>query len=393
MQRPTPRPLRIGLLSGPMVAIPPPGYAGTERIVSVLVTELARRGHEVTLIGPGDSKVDCELIPTIDRALWSSGMSGDLAPYIDVSIERAWSVAYRFDIIHSHLDTTSFSFGRHSPVPVLHTLHGRLDMPGIPELLDEFRDIPLVAISESQRRWWPKNNWVAMVHHGLPLEAAPFSATPGSYLAFVGRITPEKGVAAAIDLARQARLPLRMAAKVHEDDEKRLFDEVVAPAIKEGVVIFDGELGTGPRDELMAGALATVMLGAWPEPFGLVAIESMATGTPVIARRAGALPETVEHGLTGFLVDDIHEGRFAVKGVATLDRAAVRRTVLERFGVDRMVDEYEAVYQRIAGADSPRMISRPRVRARRVAERAKASASRPAIPTHNESGLVPVIER
>jgi glycosyltransferase involved in cell wall biosynthesis len=346
------RPLRLGLVSGPMVAIPPPGYAGTERIVAVLVTELARRGHHVTLIGPADSKVDCELIPTIDQALWSSGMSGDPTPYIEVTIERAWSVAHLFDVIHSHLDTLSFSFARHSPVPVLHTLHGRLDMPGVPELLDEFREIPLVAISESQRRWWPKNNWVAMVHHGLPLEDAPFSDGVGDYLAFVGRIAPEKGVEAAVELARTVGIPLRMAAKVHEESEKRLFAEVVAPAIDEGVVIFEGELATGERDELLAGALATVLLGAWPEPFGLVAIESMATGTPVIARRAGALPEIVDHGVTGFLVDDVHEGRFAVKGVATLDRATVRRTVLERFSVDRMVDEYEAVYQQIAAGRS-----------------------------------------
>jgi glycosyltransferase involved in cell wall biosynthesis len=301
-------------------------------------------------------------VPTIDQALWTSGMSGDPTPYIEVTIEKAWSVAHRFDIIHSHLDTLSFSFARHSPVPVLHTLHGRLDMPGVPELLDEFRDIPLVAISESQRRWWPENNWVATVHHGLPLEDAPFSERTGDYLAFVGRITIEKGVQAAIDLARSVEIPLRMAAKVHEESEKRLFDEIVAPAIKEGIVIFEGELATGPRDQLLAGALATILLGAWPEPFGLVAIESMATGTPVIARRAGALPEIVDHGLTGFLVDDIHEGQFAVKGVATLDRTLVRRTALERFSVSRMVDEYEAVYREIAGIPSDSPVAQPQPR-------------------------------
>lgn len=343
-------PLRIGLVSGPMVAIPPPAYAGTERVVAVLVNELSRRGHHVTLIGPADSQVDCELVPTIHQALWTSGIKGDPTPYIEVTIERAWSVARRFDVIHSHLETLSFSFARHSPVPVLHTLHGRLDMPGIPELLNEFQDIPLVAISESQRRWWPQNNWVATVHHGLPLEDAVFSERTGDYLAFVGRIAPEKGVEAAIELARSVRLPLRMAAKVHEEDEERLFAEVVAPAVDEGIVVFEGELPTEQRDKLLAGALATVMLGAWPEPFGLVAIESMATGTPVIARRAGALPEIVDHGLTGFLVDDIHEGRFAVREAATLNRRAVRRTALERFSVSRMVDEYEAVYRRLAAS-------------------------------------------
>lgn len=341
--------LRIALVSGPMVSIPPPRYAGTERIVAVLLAELTRRGHCVTLFGPGDSQVEGELVPTIDRALWSSGMRGDPTPYIQVSIERAWSIADRFDLIHSHLDTLSFSFARHAPVPVLHTLHGRLDMPGVPELLDEFRDIPLVAISESQRRWWPHNNWVATVHHGLPLEAAPFSEHPGEYLAFVGRIAPEKGVAAAIELARSVNLPLRMAAKVHEIEEQQLFAEVVAPAIEEGIVTFEGELGATARDQLLAGALATVMLGAWPEPFGLVAIESMATGTPVIARRAGALPEIIQHGLTGFLVDDLHEARFALRRTSRLSRQRIRNEALQRFGVRRMVDEYEAVYRQLAG--------------------------------------------
>ncbi len=185
--------LRIALLSGPMVAIPPPGYAGTERIVAVLVTELVRRGHEVTLIGPGDSDVPCRLVPTIDRALWSSGVRGDTRAYLQVSIERAWAIAGEFDVMHSHLDTLSFGLARHCGTPVVHTLHGRLDLPGVPELLDEFNEIPLVAISDSQRRWRPENNWVATVHHGLPLESSPFVAEPGSYLAFVGRIAPEEG--------------------------------------------------------------------------------------------------------------------------------------------------------------------------------------------------------
>ncbi len=343
------RSLRIALISGPMVAIPPPGYAGTERIVAVLVDELVRRGHDVTLIGPGDSRVPCRLVPTIDNALWSSGMRGDATTYIQVTIETAWRMHAEFDVIHSHLDTLSFSFARHVSTPVLHTLHGRLDTPGIPELLDEFQEIPLVAISASQRRWRPANNWVATVHHGLPLEDAPFGEGPGTYLAFVGRVVREKGVAEAIELARRAGLPLRMAAKVHEDDEHELFDRLVAPAIKEGIVQFEGELAGGPRDELMAGALATVMMGAWPEPFGLVAIESMATGTPVIARRAGALPEIIRHGRTGFLVDDLAEAVLAVREAGQLDRSRIRATAVERFSSERMVDEYEDVYRRLAG--------------------------------------------
>ena len=341
-----------------MVPIPPPGYAGTERIVGVLVEELARRGHQVTLIGPGDSKTDCELVPTIDRALWSSGMRGDVTPYIQVTIERAWAECHRFDVIHSHLDTLSFSFARHCETPVVHTLHGRLDLPGLPELFDEFREIPLIAISESQRRWWPNNNWVATVHHGLPLDRAPFEREPGNYLVFVGRIAPEKGVDEAIELARSSGMRLRIAAKVHEEDEHRLFVEQVQPAIDEGVATYEGELASAERDRLMAGARATIMVGAWPEPFGLVAIESMATGTPVIARRAGALTEIVEHGRNGYLIDDLTEGRLAVTEVLELDRREVRRMAVERFSVERMVDDYEAVYRRLAEVTtSPRPVA------------------------------------
>jgi glycosyltransferase involved in cell wall biosynthesis len=317
--------------------------------VAVLVEELVRRGHDVTLIAPGDSQVPCRLVPTIDRALWSSGMRGNSTPYIQVTIEKAWAVADQFDVIHSHLDTLSFSMARHCPTPVVHTLHGRLDLPGVPELLDEFREIPLVAISRSQRRWRPNNNWVATVHHGLPLGDAPFSPDPGSYLAFVGRIAPEKGVDVAIELARSTSRNLRIAAKVHEAEEEELFGRYVDPAIKAGDVTFEGELATAARDTMLSGALATVMLGAWPEPFGLVAIESMATGTPVIARRAGALPEIIRHGQNGFLVDDLYEAQLAVKEAARLDRRRIREDVLERFGVDRMVDEYETVYRRLAG--------------------------------------------
>ena len=274
--------------------------------------------------------------------------SGDTRAYLQVSIERAWAIAGEFDVIHSHLDTLSFGLARHCGTPVVHTLHGRLDLPGVPELLDEFHEIPLVAISDSQRRWRPENNWVATVHHGLPLESiAVQSRSPGSYLAFVGRIAPEKGVGDAIDLARGAGMRLRVAAKVHEADEQELFDELVAPAIEEGVVEFDGELAArGHGTELTGGALATVMLGAWPEPFGLVAIESMATGTPVIARRAGALPEIISHGVTGFLVDDLDEAQLAVREARGLDRRRIREEALERFGVARMVDEYEEVYRR-----------------------------------------------
>ena len=341
--------LRIALVSTPMLPVPPPTYAGTERVVAALGNELVERGHEVTLFAPGDSSFPGELVATPERSLWSIGYQGDVSSLINVTLARVWADVERFDIVHSHVETLGFLFARHCPVPVLTTLHGRLDVSGIPELLEEFRDIPLVAISESQRRWSPDANWVATIHHGLPLHQMPFSPTPGDYLAFVGRVTPEKGIADCIEVARAVGMPLRIAAKVYDEHEKQHFAEVVAPAIAAGSVEFLGELAQPERDALYAGAAATLMLGAWPEPFGLVAIESMATGTPVIARRAGALTETIEHGATGFLVDDEIEAELAIRFVRDLDRTNVRERVVRRFSPDRMADEYEGAYRRLVG--------------------------------------------
>ncbi len=344
---PSPTALRIGILSPPMLPVPPVRYAGTERIVAALVKGLHERGHKVTLFAPGDSQVDCELVATVPRSLWSTGYRGDLAAYMNVTLAKAWAMSGEFDVIHSNLETMGLPFARWCPTPVVSTMHGRLDGQGHPALLDEFRDVPLVAISESQRRWSPRANWVATIPHGLDLAGAPFGPKSGEYLAFVGRVAPEKGVVDAIALARATGLVLRMGAKVYDDRERELFDRVVTPAVDDGVVEYLGEIGGRERDELYADALATLMLGAWPEPFGLVAIESMATGTPVIARRAGALPEIIEHGHTGFVVDDLQEAVLAVEKAAAVDRRLVRQTVLRRFSVDRMLDDYERVYRNL----------------------------------------------
>jgi glycosyltransferase involved in cell wall biosynthesis len=348
------KPLRIAVISPPMLPIPPARYAGTERIVAALVDGLQQRGHHVTLFAPGDSQVNCELVPTVPHSLWSTGFRGDLSSYLNLTLAKVWAASGDFDIIHSHVETMGLPFARWSPTPVVSTFHGRLDIMGHPALLDEFCDVPLVAISESQRRWSPQANWVATIPHGLNLAGAPFGAAAGSYLAFVGRIAPEKGVADAVALARTTGLPLRMAAKVYDQRERELFAEVVAPAIDEGTVEFLGEVAGAQRDELYAGALATLMLGAWPEPFGLVAIESMATGTPVIARRAGALPEIIEHGRTGYLVDDLQEAVLAVERATAADRRQVRQRALGRFSAERMLDDYERVYEVLVGRGVPR---------------------------------------
>jgi len=315
-------PLRIALLAGPMVAVPPPAYGGTERIVAALANTLTRRGHDVTVYASGDSTVDAKLRPVAERALWASGYRGDAAAPLLRAVARCWADARHFDLIHSHVEAFGFLLARYAPVPVVSTLHGRLDGDGMPDLLADFEDIPLVAISESQRRWAPDANWVGVVHNGLPLEHLPASGAVEDYLLFIGRVIREKGIAEAVELADRVRLPLKIGAKVHEDVERQTFETIVQPAVAAGRVEFLGEVPPGARDPLMAAARATLMLGAWPEPFGLVAIESLATGTPVIARRAGALPEIVEHGVDGFLVDDLVEAELAVRMVDGLDRRA-----------------------------------------------------------------------
>jgi glycosyltransferase involved in cell wall biosynthesis len=236
---------------------------------------------------------------------------------------------------------------RHASTPVLSTLHSRLDAGASLELIDAYPDIPLVAISESQRRWHPKADWVATIHHGLDLSSTPRSDAPGGYLLLVGRLTREKGVTEAIALARRAGQRLVIAAKAHERDEQQMFREHVSPAIDEGIVDWRGEVDGTERDRLMMGAAATLMLGAWPEPFGLVAIESMATGTPVIARRAGAYPEIIEHGVSGFLIDDEDEALLAVRRVDRLDRRLIADRTRERFSAERMVSDYERVFQAV----------------------------------------------
>jgi len=361
--------LRIALLAGPMVAVPPPAYGGTERIVAALATSLTRRGHDVTVYASGDSTVEATLRPVTERALWQSGYRGDVAAPLLRAVARCWADARHFDLIHSHVEAFGFLFARYASVPVVSTLHGRLDGSGMPDLIAEFQDIPLVAISESQRRWAPDANWVGVVHNGLPLEHVPASSVVEDYLVFVGRAIREKGIAEAVELAERVGLPLKIGAKVHNALERETFEAIVQPAVAAGRVEFLGELPAGVRDPLMAAARATLMLGAWPEPFGLVAIESLATGTPVIARRAGALPEIVEHGVDGFLVDDLAEAELAVRLVDRLDRKVIRRRALERFSAERMAQRYEAIYQAVL-EDSPAQ-SQPALPAR-VLQRAGA---------------------
>jgi glycosyltransferase involved in cell wall biosynthesis len=348
-----------------MVPVPPVRYGGTERIVGVLADGLHARGHDVTLYASGDSRVASKLVPVVPRALWRSGYESNPGPFVERAVDMVMNDAAAYDVIHGHLEGRGFELARRSPTPVVTTLHGRLDVGPTASLLETYRDIGLVAISANQRSYKPDANWLATIHNGLPLRDLPFGHGDGGYLLFVGRLAPEKGVPDAIEVARRSGRLLVLAAKAIEPREIALYEAVVAPAAAAGHVRFVGEVGGAARDQLFANAAATLMMGEWPEPFGLVAIESLAAGTPVIARHRGALPEIIEHGTDGFLVVELETAAGFVGRVPDLDRQLIRARALDRFSADRMVDAYAALFERVAnghaGTISPRAASDERV--------------------------------
>lgn len=341
------RPLRIAQVAPPLERVPPIGYGGTERIVHGLVVESVRRGHEITTFASGDSTVEGPHVVTVPEALRPAGYVGDPMPWFIRTVQLVLERARDFDVIHSHLEWMSLLLAKVSPVPVVTTFHGRLDFPWASALL---REPPrgLVAISADQAATHPDVPWAAVVHNGLDLRDAPFERRRGDALCFVGRAAPEKGIVEAIEIARLAGRPLRIAAKVAPSGpERAYFDSVFEPALAAAGsdVEFLGELTGADRDRLFAESFAALMPGSWPEPFGLVAIEALATGTPVIARRIGALPEIIRDGVDGLFGDDVTAMAFVVDRVAELDRLAIRQSVLERFSLERMVDGYERVYE------------------------------------------------
>lgn len=348
------RPLRIAQVAPPLERVPPLGYGGTERVVHELVTELDRRGHEVTTFASGDSDVPGRLIPTVPQALRPIGYRGDHLPYFLSTMGAVLDHVGEFDIVHSHLEWSSLLLARISPVPVVATFHGRLDVPWA---TDALRDPPdgLVAISANQASTHPDVPWT-VVHNGLTLDDAPFERRRGDALCFVGRVAPEKGILDAIAVAERAGRPLRIAAKVAPAGaEREYYDEVFRPALDASGhdVEFLGELSSQDRDALFAESFASLMPGSWPEPFGLVAIEALACGTPVVARRVGGLPEIIREGIDGFFGDDVDQMAFKLDGVGALDRLAIRQSVLERFSAARMADGYEALYLAMLGEASP----------------------------------------
>jgi glycosyltransferase involved in cell wall biosynthesis len=344
--------LRIAQVAPPFERVPPGAYGGTERIVHGLVTELDRRGHEITTFASGDSVVPGRHIETVEKALRPIGYTGDSLPFMQLTLHSVLKHAREFDVIHSHLEWVNLLLARVAPVPVVSTFHGRLDMPYADGLL---ADPPsgLVAISRNQASTHPDVPF-SVVHTGLRLGEAPFGKQRTDALCFVGRVVPEKGIVESIEIAKAAGRPLKIAAKVAAGGvEREYYDEVFAPALKAAgpSIEYLGEVSQEERDQLFAESYAALMSGSWPESFGLVAIEALACGTPVVARPTGALPEIVRDGIDGFFGDDVRAMAFRVDRVADLDRQAIRDSVIERFSVGRMTDGYEAVYRtRIAAA-------------------------------------------
>ncbi len=329
---------------------PPRLYGGTERIVSWLTEELVRRGHDVTLFASGDSRTSAELVRCSDMALRLNPAVRDHVPYYLVMLDEVRRRADDFDVIHFHVDPWHFPLIRPFADRTLTTLHGRLDLPDLKPLYAAFPEVPLVSISDSQRRPMPPVNWMGTVHHGLPRDLLPFTPHPdGGYLAFLGRISPEKRPDRAIEIAVQAGLPLKIAAKIDKVD-RAYWDMVIAPLVaRHGNIEFVGEIDDSRKAAFLGNARALLFPIDWPEPFGLVMIEAMACGTPVIAFRAGSVPEVVEEGVSGFVVDDEAQAVAAIDRLAELDRAAVRRAFERRFTVERMGDDYLALYRSLAG--------------------------------------------
>jgi glycosyltransferase involved in cell wall biosynthesis len=343
------RPLRIAQVAPPLEAVPPIGYGGTERIVGELVEELHRRGHDVTTFASGDSKIPGRHVATVPRALRPAGFGGDPEPYLRQTAELVLEQQDDFDLIHAHIDPLNAEIARRSRAPVVSTFHGRLDRPWAP---DAFRDAPagLVAISRDQARAHPDVDWT-VIHHGISFRPPPLPKVPGEDLCFVGRMTPEKGFLDAIEIARLTGRRLLVAAKVATRAVDKEYEEmVIRPALSRADVTLLGELSEAERDRLVASCRASLVPSTWPEPFGLVVIEALGCGTPVLARRAGAIPEILRDGVDGFFGDDAEQLAFFDTMLDGLDRTKIQKDAIERFSVTRMVDNYETLYRQLLAA-------------------------------------------
>jgi glycosyltransferase involved in cell wall biosynthesis len=339
--------MRIAQVSPLHEAVPPKLYGGTERVVSYLTEELVALGHDVTLYASGDSVTSAKLVAGWPHALrLDSGIRDRHAPHAAM-LELLARQADQFDVLHCHLDYLPFSLLVRDHTPFVTTLHGRLDLPELGPVFDLFDTAPVVSISDAQRRPLPQAHWVRTVPHGIPERLlTPLDIAP-SYLAFLGRIAPEKSPDRAIRIARAAGIGLRMAAKVDAADTE-YFAATIQPMLKQGGAELIGEINDSQKSQFLSGAIALLMPIDWPEPFGLVMIEAMACGVPVIAFNRGSVPEVVEDGLTGFIVEDEPAAVAAVERARRLDRTKIRRRFEERFTARRMAEDYLSVYRQLA---------------------------------------------
>ena len=348
--------MKIAQVSPLYERVPPKYYGGTERVVSYLTDSLVALGHEVTLYASGDSVTKAELRPGCSCALrLDKDSSEPVADHIYLA-EQVFQESDEFDVVHSHIDYLAFPLLRRMRTPHVSTLHGRLDIANLTNLFREFRDEPLVSISRNQRLPLVGVNWMATVHHGLPESLYRPRLHAAGYLAFLGRVSPEKRLDHAIQIARRAGLPLKIAAKVDKKDQE-FFDARIKPHIDGRNVEFIGEIGEKQKGDFLGNAIALLFPIDWPEPFGLVMIEAMACGTPVIARSRGSVPEIIRHGVNGFLVKDLEGAVQAIKDVPQISRQKCREVFEERFTSTRMARDYLAVYEQLIRVGPVRELS------------------------------------
>lgn len=349
--------MRIAQVAPLYESVPPKYYGGTERVVSYLTEALVRLGHDVTLFATGDSQTRATLRSVVPNGLRLEQRCVDPIAHHLYMLEKVRQHASEFDVIHFHTDYLHFPIARVVPTPHLTTLHGRLDMPDIHPLFREYADMPMVSISNAQRAPMPFLDWRATVYHGIPDDSYRFRAARGDYLVFLGRISREKRVDRAIEIAIRAGRKLYIAAKVDAPD-RAYFEADIEPLLDHPLVEYIGEVDEREKGELLRGAYAFLFPIDWPEPFGLVMIESLACGTPVVAFPCGSVPEVLRHGETGFIVHSVDEAVAALARISDIDRARCRADFEERFSATRMARDYVAVYRTlIAAATQPRSVA------------------------------------
>ena len=339
--------LRIAQVAPLVESVPPRHYGGTERIVAYLTEELVRLGHKVTLFASGDSVTSAELVPVCRRSFRQNKRAKDYLSREVLLMDHVMQRAGEFDVIHFHTGCMHYLISRHLKVPYVTTLHGRLDTLESLRLYERFRDMPMISISNAQRAPWPCANWQATIYHGLPEDLFRFHPEPGGYLAFLGRASPEKRVDRAIEIAKRVGMPLKIAAKVDPAD-RHYFKREIEPLLDDPRIEWLGEVTDKHKDEFLGNAYALLFPIDWPEPFGLVMIEAMACGTPVVAYACGSVPEVMDDGVTGFVVNDIENAVEATRRVRDLSRAKCRETFEKRFAASRMANDYIGVYTRLA---------------------------------------------